>query len=68
MKDATLVIQGAYFVSQALLSIPWVAADAGQDLHRMMLLKDILAGIGVSTVNKVWPGLCLQIRISYQTK
>ena len=30
----------------------------------MMLLKDILAGVGLSTVNKVWPGLCLQIRIS----
>ena len=26
----------------------------GQELHRMMLLKGIRAGIGVSTVNKVW--------------
>jgi hypothetical protein len=26
MKDATLVIQGVYFVSQALLLSPWVAA------------------------------------------
>lgn len=33
----------------------------GQELLRMMLLKDIRAGIGVSTVNKVWPGLCLQV-------
>ena len=31
--------------------------EEGQELLRMMLLKDIRAGIGVSTVNKVWPGL-----------
>ena len=36
----------------------------GQELLRMMLLKDIRAGIGVSTVNKVWPGLCLQVPYS----
>ena len=35
--------------------------EEGQELLRMMLLKDIRAGIGVSTVNKVWPGLCLQV-------
>jgi CRISPR/Cas system-associated endoribonuclease Cas2 len=33
----------------------------------MMLLKDIRAGIGVSTVNKVWPGLCLQIPYQHAT-
>ena len=27
----------------------------------MMLLKDIRAGVGVSTVNKVWPGWCISI-------
>ena len=31
--------------------------NEGQELLRMMLLKDIRAGIGVSTVNKVWPDL-----------
>jgi DNA ligase-1 len=35
--------------------------EEGQELLRMMLLKDIRAGIGVSTVNKVWPDLCLQV-------
>lgn len=35
--------------------------EEAQELLRMMLLKDIRAGIGVSTVNKVWPGLCLQV-------
>ena len=35
--------------------------EEGQELLRLMLLKDIRAGIGVSTVNKVWPGLCLQV-------
>ena len=35
--------------------------EEGQELLRMMLLKDIRAGIGVSTANKVWPGLCLQV-------
>lgn len=35
--------------------------EEGQELLQMMLLKDIRAGIGVSTVNKVWPGLCLQV-------
>ena len=29
----------------------------------MMLLKDIRAGVGVSTVNKVWPGWCFRFRI-----
>ena len=38
--------------------------EEGQELLRMMLLKDIRAGIGVSTVNKVWPGLCLQVPYS----
>lgn len=35
--------------------------EEGQELLRMMLLKDIRAGIGVSTVNKVWPGLCISV-------
>ena len=35
--------------------------EEGQELLRMMLLKDIRAGIGASTVNKVWPDLCLQV-------
>ena len=35
--------------------------EEGQELLRMMLLKDIRAGIGVSTVNKVWPDLYLQV-------
>ena len=38
--------------------------EEGQELLRMMLLKDIRAGIGVSTVNKVWPGLCISIPYS----
>lgn len=38
--------------------------EEGQELLRMMLLKNIRAGIGVSTVNKVWPGLCLQVPYS----
>lgn len=33
----------------------------GQELLKMMLLKDLRAGVSVSTVNKVWPGLCLQV-------
>ena len=36
----------------------------GQELLKMMLLKDLRAGVSVSTVNKVWPGLCLQIPYS----
>ena len=35
--------------------------EEGQELLRMMLLKDIRAGVGVSTANKVWPDLCLQV-------
>ena len=43
--------------------------EEGQELLRLMLLKDIRAGIGVSTVNKVWPDLCLQVPYSRcQTK
>ena len=43
--------------------------EEGQELLRMMLLKDIRAGIGVSTVNKVWENLCISIPYSRcQTK
>lgn len=38
--------------------------EEGQELLRMMLLKDIRAGIGVSTVNKVWENLCISIPYS----
>ena len=38
--------------------------EEGQELLRMMLLKDIRAGIGVSTVNKVWPDCVYRFIIS----
>lgn len=31
-----------------------------QELIKMMLLKDIKAGISVSTINKIWPGLIFE--------
>jgi DNA ligase-1 len=38
--------------------------EEGQELLRLMLLKDIRAGVSVSTVNKVWPDLCISIPYS----
>ena len=33
----------------------------GKELYTMLLLKDIRAKVGVTLVNKVWPGLCVDI-------
>ena len=33
MKDITLILGGAYFASQAMLSIPWVAAVCIQTIE-----------------------------------
>lgn len=41
---------------------PWLAASdiQSQQLMKWMLLKDIKAGVSVSTINKVWPNLIFE--------